>query len=245
MFGARVAIAFGAALAIAPTSVLAEAQVRGSPAAVTVEAQNTSVEDILAALNTAFGMRYRSSANLDKRLNGTYEGSLRRVVARVLEGYNFFVRTDEGNIEVTVIGTGTTRVVAGAPSGFKVVERPAEAAPAVQPSPEVKVAQRPAPSASPAAPSPEIKPAEGQTRPAPSLAPATGPAPGPVLDPGLAGAPSPSPAPPAPGSTPAPAPRPGLAAAQPSAPGPVPGPGPSAVPAPATGMPPPASPRAP
>jgi hypothetical protein len=248
------AIAFAAALAIAPMSALAEAQVRGSPEAVTVEAQNASVEDILSALSAAFGMHYRSSANLERRLNGTYEGSLKRGVARILEGYNFFVKADEAIIEVTVLGTGNTRVGTGASFGYKVAERPADAAPAVQPSPEIKVAQRPVPSAPSTAPSPEIKAAEGQSPPAPSLtSPVKGPAPAPVPELGQAGAPSPSPAPPAPGSTPASAPRPGLAAAQPStpapsvpgsAPTPVQGSGPSAILPPAAAAAPPlASPR--
>src|SRR5229473_8486875 len=82
-FGMRAAILLGAALAIAPTPVLAEMQVRGSPDAVRIEARDTPVEEILAALNRAFGMHYQLSVNLDKRLSGTYVGSLRRVVTRV------------------------------------------------------------------------------------------------------------------------------------------------------------------
>jgi hypothetical protein len=43
------AIALGVALAIAPTSVLAKVVVRGNPKAVSIEAQNASVEEILVA----------------------------------------------------------------------------------------------------------------------------------------------------------------------------------------------------
>jgi hypothetical protein len=55
-FGIRAVIMFGSALAIAPTPVRAEVQVRGSPEAVRIEAQNVSVEEILAALSRAFDM---------------------------------------------------------------------------------------------------------------------------------------------------------------------------------------------
>jgi hypothetical protein len=68
----RAAILLAAALAVAPTPVLAEMQVRGSPEAVTIEARDTSVEYILAALSRAFDMDYQSSVDLDKRLYGTY-----------------------------------------------------------------------------------------------------------------------------------------------------------------------------
>ena len=76
----RAAILLGAALAIAPTPVLAEMQVRGSPEAVRIEARDTPVEEILAALSRAFGRHHELPASLDMRLSGTYTGSLSRMV---------------------------------------------------------------------------------------------------------------------------------------------------------------------
>jgi hypothetical protein len=105
LVGARAAIVLGVALAMAPTSVLADVHVAGSPEAVSIDAQNTSIKEILAALGNVFDVHYQSSANLDKQLTGTYEGSLRWVVTRLLEGYNFIIRTNQGRIEVTVLGT--------------------------------------------------------------------------------------------------------------------------------------------
>jgi hypothetical protein len=66
--GFRGAIVLGVALAIAPTPVLAEIQVGGSPEAVTIEARDASVEEVLATLSRAFDMDYHSSIDLDKRL---------------------------------------------------------------------------------------------------------------------------------------------------------------------------------
>jgi hypothetical protein len=107
LFCARAAILLGVVLATAPTSAFAEVQVHGTPDAVSIEANNTSVDDVLAALGTAFDVHYRSSANLEKRLNETYEGPLQRVMKRILNGYSFVVKTGDGGIEVTVIGTSS------------------------------------------------------------------------------------------------------------------------------------------
>jgi hypothetical protein len=115
--GLRAAIVVGIALATAPTPVLAEIQVSGSPDAVTIEARDTSVEDILVALSRAFDMDYRSSIDLDKRLYGTYVGPLSRVVTRILQGYNFVLKTDDGKISVTVVGTPMSLAANPAPPG--------------------------------------------------------------------------------------------------------------------------------
>jgi hypothetical protein len=102
--GLRFAIVLGIALAISPTPALAETRVSGSPEAVTIEARDGSVEEVLAALSRTFDMGYHSSIDLDKRLNGTYVGPLSRVVTRILEGYSFVLKTDNGSVIVTVVG---------------------------------------------------------------------------------------------------------------------------------------------
>jgi hypothetical protein len=102
------AVALGIALAIGPTSALAEVVVRGNPKAVSIEAQNASVEEILVALGNAFDVHYRSSIDLRKRLTGTYEGSLQKVVTQILNGYDFFVGTGERRIEITLVGSSAT-----------------------------------------------------------------------------------------------------------------------------------------
>ncbi len=137
-FDVRAAIALGA-LTIAPTPALADMHVRGSPEAVRIEAKNSSVEEILAALSRAFDMRYRSYASLDKPRSGTYAGPLPLVVMRVLEGYNFVLKTDNGHIVVTVVGTNAADTLPGS-SGA--VQRPAEAALTAQPPGAVKDAAR-------------------------------------------------------------------------------------------------------
>lgn len=224
-FGIRAAILLGAALAIAPTSVLAEMQVRGTPQAVRIEARDTPVEEVLAALGRAFGMHYQLLANVDKRVSGTYVGPLPRVLTRILDGYNFILKTDNGSIAVTVVGTPNAAAAAPASSAPKVVRQAPAAAPPTAAVGEGRA--RPTAAASTAAPSPAVEPAEGAPFPTPAL-PTSGSAPAPVPELKQSAA-APAPAPPAPGSKAAPAPEPGPAAGSPL---PVAGPPPSSAPRP-------------
>ena len=170
-FHLRTIMALAATLAVAPTSLFAEAQVQGSPEAVRIETQNSSIEEILAALGNAFELRYRSSANLAKQLSGTYEGSLQRVVARVLEGYDFVLRNNKGKIEITVFGTRGAAPPAAVASNPVKVSPTAPAAPTTPAAAPSKAVEQPAPATPPAAPdSKPVRVAEGQT---PGLQPAT------------------------------------------------------------------------
>jgi hypothetical protein len=190
---ASVAIALGVALAAAPSAALADAQVRGTPDAVIVEAKNTSVEDVLKALS-AFDVHYRSSVNLQTRLTGNYEGSLQRVMKRVLDGYSYFVKIGDRRIDLTVLDGPRTAPSADAPVLVRVVAPPPGAAPA-RPSRAIAAVE------SPPAPSTAASSSFDGVGPRPSSPPQTGEdrvgAPAPPL-PAIAGVDPP--APPAPSS---------------------------------------------
>src|SRR5258708_21179664 len=119
----------GVALAAAPTAALADAQVRGSAEAVTIEARNTSVEEILKALSGTFDVHYRSSANLQMRVTGNYEGSLHRVMKRILDGYSYFVKTGAGRIDLTVLAAPGAAPSSGASPPFPVAGLPLDHVP--------------------------------------------------------------------------------------------------------------------
>jgi hypothetical protein len=190
---ASAAIALGVALAAAPSAALADAQVRGNPEAVTIEAKNTSVEEVLKALSGAFDVHYRASVNLQTRLTGNYQGSLQRVMKRVLDGYSYFVKIGDGRIDLTVLDAPRGAPLTGGTDFVRVVAPPAEAAPA-QPSPAIATVE-------PSPPSTTASSSFGSVGPRPSSPPQTGedrvgaPAPPP---PAIAGVDPP--APPAPSS---------------------------------------------
>jgi hypothetical protein len=137
---ASAALALGVALAAAASTALADTQVRGSPQAVSVEAKNTSVEDVLKALSGAFDVHYRSSVNLQTHLTGNYEGSLQSVMKRVLDGYSYFVKIGDGRIDLTVLEAPRNAPSIGASDLVRVVAPPAAAAPA-QPSPAIAASE--------------------------------------------------------------------------------------------------------
>lgn len=108
---------------IAASSARAQIRIDGDPDAVQVVVQDAPVEDVLAALSENFGLRYRSAMPLERRINGSHDGALARVVARVLDGYDFVLKVDSGGVEVTVYGSASAQEVsvaakpnAGAPN---------------------------------------------------------------------------------------------------------------------------------
>jgi hypothetical protein len=98
---------FGHGAAPMPGSV----RVRGDAAAVRLDARHATIADVLAALNTSFDMSYSSWIALDEEVNGTYTGSLRRVIARLLDGYNYVIKQDNAKLDIIVLDKRGERAV--------------------------------------------------------------------------------------------------------------------------------------
>ena len=58
---------------------------------------------MLDALQANFDLRYRTNDLLDARITGTFNGSLLRVAARVLHGYDFAMKITPRTIDVLVL----------------------------------------------------------------------------------------------------------------------------------------------
>jgi hypothetical protein len=95
----------------APMPGAGSVRVRGDAAAVRLDARRSTIADVLAALNTSFDMSYSSWVVLDEEINGTYTGSLRRVIARVLDGYNYVIKQDNAKLDIIVLGKRGERAV--------------------------------------------------------------------------------------------------------------------------------------
>ncbi|QPF89263.1 hypothetical protein [Bradyrhizobium commune] len=96
--------------ALPVNSLRAEVRVQGQAGDVRVEAHNATIDEILAALSERFALRYRISAGSDS-VTATFEGPLRRVVAHVLDGYNYFIETRSDGLEVVVLGASSPNAV--------------------------------------------------------------------------------------------------------------------------------------
>jgi len=82
----------------------AEVRIAGGTEIVHVDARDASLEEVLSALRTRFGLQYRGPPLTDRRITGAYEGTLRQVVRRLLEGYDFVLKTQSDTLEVVVVG---------------------------------------------------------------------------------------------------------------------------------------------
>jgi len=111
---AKVAALIALLLIAMASPAQAEVHVSGNAQAVRIEAQDVVLDDVLSALNQKLDLKYRTAVPLQKRINGTYEGPVRQVLSRLLDGYDFFVKDAGGAIEVVVIGSakaGDSRAV--------------------------------------------------------------------------------------------------------------------------------------
>jgi hypothetical protein len=91
----------------------AEVRVSGAADAVTIETQEATLDQVLAALRTSFGFRYRSAGTLNGVISGTYSGSLSRVIARLLEGHSYVIQSSQNNLEVVIFGSSKPVQVTG------------------------------------------------------------------------------------------------------------------------------------
>jgi len=86
-------------------SVAARAQisVEGSADAVRIDVVNAPLRDVLGALQNRFGLRYRSNDALDTLRTAKLHASLSRVIARLLEGYDFVSTVTPEGIDVLIL----------------------------------------------------------------------------------------------------------------------------------------------
>jgi hypothetical protein len=88
-----------------PATAGAEVRIEGNAAAVRVSTSQDTIADVLSALGAAFKLRYRTAVPLNATISLTYSGSLRQVIARILDGYNYLVNVDQETTEVIVLGS--------------------------------------------------------------------------------------------------------------------------------------------
>jgi hypothetical protein len=90
-------------------------RITGDTSAVRIEAHQSTIADVLFGLGTAFNVRYRTSIVLDEARNGTYTGTLRRVISRVLDGYDYVVKYENSQLDITIVAKSGGQAVAAPP----------------------------------------------------------------------------------------------------------------------------------
>ena len=99
-------------LMIAAHTALARAEIhiKGSASNVHVDARDATVADVLGALAEHFGLSVRGTVR-DRRISADFDGSLRQVIKRVLNGYNYVIGPRGDGIEVMVLGIASSEAV--------------------------------------------------------------------------------------------------------------------------------------
>jgi len=84
-------------------SACAEVRISGDAAALKVVVQSASLIDVLRALQTTFKFHYQQAGTLPDVISGTYSGSLRSVLARLLTGHDYIIRGSQDDLTITIV----------------------------------------------------------------------------------------------------------------------------------------------
>jgi len=88
-------------LNLAPAT--AGTEVLGQLDAMQFRAENASTSEVLEALAASFKLTYKLPPNINRNWNGLYSGSLRRVLARILDDTDYIIKNSDDGIEVIVL----------------------------------------------------------------------------------------------------------------------------------------------
>ena len=99
-------LAFASLLVVAPSLASDGVRVTGTAEKLRLEASNATVDNALATLRSAVDFKCLCSSPLDRRVTGVYQGNIRRVLSRLLEGYDYVIKTSpSGAVEMIVLRT--------------------------------------------------------------------------------------------------------------------------------------------
>ena len=175
--GALAAALLAAAVLCVATPAAAKVRVTDAGAdQLVIEARDATVREILDALGQTHTIQLQNPEALSRQVTGTYSGTLRRVLSRILDGYDHVIRSTASGIQVDIVGAAKSakvtttggptmtaarvgprvapRVAPSVSANVDADEEPAESKPAPPPGPQtVNLASGPR-----AAPPPAIQP---------------------------------------------------------------------------------------
>jgi len=86
-----------------PGFASAGTEIRGPADAMYLRVEDAPLSEVLAALSNEFKLKYPSQQIVDRNLSGTYSGTLRHVLTRILDGSNYVIRFSDEDIEIKVL----------------------------------------------------------------------------------------------------------------------------------------------
>jgi hypothetical protein len=102
-------LAFASLLIVTPSFAFDGVKVAGTAEKLKIEVSNAAVDTALAALRSAVDFKCSCPPPLDRRVTGVYQGNIGRVLSRLLEGYDYVIKTSaSGIVEVIVLRTNAS-----------------------------------------------------------------------------------------------------------------------------------------
>jgi len=89
---------------LTPTLARAEVQVEGTLAVVRITTSQATISDVLAAVTKTFNVKSRMAIPLEPTASASYSGSFEQVISRLLNGYNYVIKREQGTTEIIVLG---------------------------------------------------------------------------------------------------------------------------------------------
>jgi hypothetical protein len=87
-----------------PPSAHAEVRVTEQANSIRLETQNAALSDVLTALGATYTLPKGGMTEAERPFNGTYTGTARELIFRVLDGYDFIVSRSNGKFDVVIYG---------------------------------------------------------------------------------------------------------------------------------------------
>jgi hypothetical protein len=85
------------------TPAVAETKIEGQADDLQVHADNAPIKEIFEALSARFNLTYNFAPSTGRILSGLYSGSLKQVVARVLDGNDYVLGVVDDHIRIIVL----------------------------------------------------------------------------------------------------------------------------------------------
>jgi hypothetical protein len=102
-------LALASLLIVTPSFAFDGVKVAGTAEKLKLEVSNATVDNALAALRSAVDFKCLCPPPLDRRVTGVYQGNIRRVLSRLLEGYDYVIKSSpSGAVEVIVLRTNAS-----------------------------------------------------------------------------------------------------------------------------------------
>ena len=92
----------------------AEVQLSGTQDNVMLQAKNASINEIVTGIQSTFNMRVALLGSTPRQFTGSYEGSLRHVLSRLLDGESYFISSASDGMKIVIVnakGTAAAPVV--------------------------------------------------------------------------------------------------------------------------------------